>query len=123
MGELLRLKTRQIDTYGHVLEPKSNLYSRHQIVQSFLWMQLNKEKDNLGLKRQGLARIVAQNFNKQAYTGRKIIQWERSWVKTRTIPSTKAGLNKHTLSWMEDEDLVLSIKELIKKEGESKVHY
>ena len=34
---------------------------------------------------------------------------------------TKAGLNKHTLSWMEDEDLVLSVKEWNKREGESKL--
>ena len=46
LGELLRLKTQQIDKYGYVLDSKSNLYCRHQIVQSFLWMQLNKEKDN-----------------------------------------------------------------------------
>ena len=46
LGELLRLKTKQINKYGHVLDLKSNLYCRHQMVQSFLWMQLNKEKDN-----------------------------------------------------------------------------
>ena len=45
------------------------------MVQSFLWMQLNKEKDNPGLNRQELARIVAQSFNKPPYTGRKIVQW------------------------------------------------
>ena len=123
LGELLQLKTKQIDKYGHVLDSKSNLYRRHQMVQSFLWMQLNKEKDNPGLNRQSLARIVAQSFNRRAYTGRKVIQWERLWVKSRTIPGTKAGLNKHTLSWMEDEDLVLSIKEWSKKAGESKVNY
>ena len=37
-------------------------------------MQLNKEKDNLQLDRQGLGRIVAQSFNKRSYTGRKIVQ-------------------------------------------------
>lgn len=52
LGELLRLKTVQMSRYGHVLDPKSNLYLRHQMVQSFLWMQLNKEKDNPGLDRQ-----------------------------------------------------------------------
>ena len=44
LGELLRLKTNQIDRYGHVLDYKSNLYRRHQMVQSFLWVQLNKKK-------------------------------------------------------------------------------
>ena len=46
LSELLRLKIKQIDKYKHILDPKSNLYCRHQMVQSFLWMQLNKEKDN-----------------------------------------------------------------------------
>ncbi len=50
LSELLRLKTVQTDKYGHVLDPKSSLYRRHQMVQSFLWMQLNK-KNNPGLNR------------------------------------------------------------------------
>ena len=91
LRELLRLKSQQMDKYGHVLAPKSNHFRRHQMVQSFLWMQLNKEKDNQHSDRQGLARIVAQSFNKRVYTGRKIIQWERSWMKCRKIPDTKAG--------------------------------
>ena len=37
------------------------------MVQSFLWMQLNKEKDNPGLNRQDLAQIIAQSFNRRAY--------------------------------------------------------
>ena len=49
LGKLLYLKTKQIDKYRHVLDSKSNLYCRHQMVQSFLWMQLSKKKDNLGL--------------------------------------------------------------------------
>ncbi len=122
LGELLRLKTKQKDRYWHVLDLESNLYLRHQMVQSFLWMQLSKEKDNPGLNRQSLARIVAQSFNGRAYTGRKIIHLERSFVKSRVIPSTKAGFNKHNLSWMEDEDLVLSVKEWSKKARESKVN-
>lgn len=46
---------------------------------------------------------------------------ERSWVKLRVIPDTKAGNRKGDLSWMEDKDLVFSIKEWIKREGESKL--
>ena len=74
-------------------------------------MQLNKEKDNPGLDRQSLAQIVAQSLNRRAHTGRKIIQLERSRMKTRNIPCTKAGKHLHTVSWMEDEDLILAIKE------------
>ena len=93
------------------------------MVQSFLWMQLNKKKDNPGLNRQSLAQIVAKSFNRRAYTGRKIVLWERSWVKHRTIRSTKAGKHKHVVSWMDDEDLILSVKEWSRKSGESKVKF
>ena len=75
LGELLRLKTVQMDRYGHVLAHKSDLYLRHQMVQRFLWMQLNK-KDNPGLNRQILAQNIAKSFNRRAYTGWKIVQWE-----------------------------------------------
>ena len=85
-------------------------------------MHLNKEKDNPGLNRQGLVQVVAQSFNRQGYTGQKMIQWGRSWVNSCTIPGTKAELSKHTLSWMENKDLALSIKEWSKKAGESKVN-
>ena len=37
------------------------------------------------------------------------------------IPDTKAGNQKRDLLWMEDEDLILSIKKWAKKEGESKL--
>ena len=84
-------------------------------------MQLNKEKDDPQLNKRKLAQIVAQSFNKRSYTGRKIVQWERSWVKSRVIPDTKAGNQKRDLSRIEDEDFVLSIKEWAKKEGESKL--
>ena len=53
-------------------------------------MQLNKEKDNPHLTKRNLSQIVAQSFDKKRYTGRKIVQWERSWVKLRVIPDTKA---------------------------------
>ena len=85
LGKLLCHKAKQISRYGHVLDSKSNLYRRHQMVQSFLWMQLSRKKDNPGLNRQSLARIVAQSFNRRAYTGRKIIHWERSWIKFRVV--------------------------------------
>ena len=51
LGELLRLKIQQIDKYGYQLSLKSNYYRRHKMVRSFLWMQLNKEKDNPQLNR------------------------------------------------------------------------
>lgn len=49
LSKLLCFKTIQIDKSGHVLDLKSNLYQRYQIVQSFLQMQFNKKKDNPSL--------------------------------------------------------------------------
>lgn len=34
-------------------------------------------------------------------------------MKHRVIPRTKAGTSKDYLSWMEDEDLVLSVRECV----------
>ena len=51
LRELLRLKTQQIEKYGQELSPKLSYFCRHQMVRSFLWMQLNKEKDNQHLNR------------------------------------------------------------------------
>lgn len=83
-------------------------------------MQQKKEKDNPGLIRQNLAKIVAHSFNRRAHTGRKIVQCKRLWVKNRVIPRTTDETNKHIFPQMEDEDLVLSGK---KKTGESKINY
>ena len=41
-------------------------------------------------------------------------------MKLRVIPTTEAGHKKGDLSWMEDEDLVLYIKDWTKRTGESK---
>lgn len=119
----MHLKTEQLKKYGAVLIPQSNLYLRHQMVQSFLWMQLKKETDNSGMTQRTLATIIAQRFNRGCYTGRWIIQWEKEWITTGKISSTKAGKNKHTLSWMDNEDLVMAIKSWAKGEGDSKCLY
>lgn len=55
------------------------------MVQSFLLIQLKKEKDNPGLNQQSLAQIIANSFNKQAYIRQKIIQQEWSQIKNYII--------------------------------------
>ena len=111
LNELLQLKTAQIEKYGEELVYRSNFLRRHPIVQSFLLMQMNRKKDNPGLNRRGLAQIVAQSFNRWAYTGRKIEQSERLLLKACTIPRTNVGKRIDSLSWVQHEDLVFSIKE------------
>ncbi len=64
LSALLRLKTVKMDKYGYVMDHKLNFSRRHQMVQSFLLMKLNKKKDNPGLNRQGLAPIVVNSLNR-----------------------------------------------------------
>lgn len=45
LAKLLCCKIEQISKYGYVLAHKSNYYCRNQMIQSFLWMQLNKKKN------------------------------------------------------------------------------
>lgn len=97
--------------YKKIIPVNSNWYRRHQMVRSFLRLQENKEKDNPGKVREDLAYIVAQNFSRRRHTGRKIIQWEKLWVADRIIPETKAGKHEHNLTWMEDEDLIMSVRD------------
>lgn len=111
LEDLLRHTTKQTAKYKKTIPVNSDWYRRHQMVQTFLWLQENKETDNPTLNRRDLACLAARSFCRRNYTGRKIVQWEKSWILYRTIPETKAGSHKHNLTWMEDEDLVLSVKE------------
>lgn len=74
LENLLHLQTKQTTKYGHVPALKSNYLCYHHIVQSSLWIQMNKRKNTLDLKldKQGLACIIAQCFNGKAYTEKKL---------------------------------------------------
>ena len=63
--------------------------------------------------------MVANSFNSQVYTKQKIIQYELSWIKNCIIPYTKAGKHRHIVLWMENENLILSIKEWSRKSGKN----
>lgn len=59
LKDLLQHKTKQVTAYKKIILINSNWHWRHQMVQSFLWLQENKDQDNLYKNRQDLARIVA----------------------------------------------------------------
>ena len=117
LTRFLGLKKGQEEKYGRVLSPRSNLYRRHIMVQSFLWIQQRKHEfpDS---SRRGLARVVAKNNGKGGHTAQKIVQWEKSWVKTRAIPESKAGKHRHHISWMDDEEILLALRSFINRKGE-----
>jgi len=104
---LVDLKTEQQKKYGYTLSPKSNFYHWHTMVLSFLWIQERREiyPDCNRLK---LAEIVASKYNKSKYTGRRIIQWERSWVIDCIIPEGKAE-GYHKASLLNDEEIFLTL--------------
>lgn len=82
------------------------------MVQSFLKMQLRQDIKNSyqNITRRNIATMVAQRFDRGQHTGRRIIHWEKEWISTRCISETQAGKNKHTLSWMDNKDLVMAVK-------------
>ena len=73
LSELLRLKSLPEEKYGYEVSLRSNYYWRYEMIRSFLWMQLNKKKDNPHCDRQALAQIVAQSFDTGRYTRRNIV--------------------------------------------------
>lgn len=86
-------------------------------------MQLNKKKNNPSLNQKYLAQIITYNFNKQAYTGQKTIQWKRFWVKNWKISCTKAEKHLYVVLLMHDKNLIFFVKEKIRKTGENKNDY
>ena len=81
--------------------------------------KLEKPKLFQGKLRRDLAITVAHSHNARGGTARQIVRWERSWVENRVIPETQAGKNKHTFSWMEDEELITDVRTYIKAQGDS----
>ena len=59
------------------------------MVQTFLWMQLNKKKDNLGMNRQGLARLLQMAFVQRS---QKLQQKMLKTTHMRCMPSSKRML-------------------------------
>ena len=86
------------------------------MVLSFLWIQERREIYP-DCNRLNLAEIVASNYNKSKYTGRRIIQWERSWVIDRIIPEGKAGRYRNA-SLLNDEEIFLAIRDFVRSQGE-----
>ena len=117
LKRLLELKTEQIKKYGRVLSTSSCFYRRHLMVMSFFWIQ-ERRKEFPNIDRRGLAKIVASTNRKGSYTGTKIIQWERSWIKDRIIPDTKAGKHNHCVSWMDDEGVLIAVRDFARSQGE-----
>ena len=77
---------------------------------------VSQKRNKLGQHRQVIAETVANTFNQGQTTGRNIIYWENSWVDKRIIP--KRDTEESNPAWMNDENLKLAIRNLIKKQGQ-----
>jgi hypothetical protein len=118
LQRLLDLITLQKKKYNAELGIYSSFRKRHQMVQSFLWLEQKKQK--VGGKRRERALQVARSYNRGTGTARKIVQWTNSWIERRVIPEGRAGKNLHTFSWLEDEGVAIAAREFARKEGERK---
>jgi hypothetical protein len=118
LKQLLRLQKEQQIKYKKLLIPGKDFHRRHLMVLSFLELQQRKDESISANRRRGLATIVAKNYGRGTTTGRKIVQWEKSWIESRTIPEGKAGGKQHGVSWMDDEEILLATQQFIKSQGE-----
>jgi len=119
LEKLLKSTREQAKKYGRMLPATSDFYRRHLMVRSFLYLQQQKDKLQLS-RRRDIAAIVAANFKRGINTGRKIIQWEREWMRHRRIPESRAGKHSACLSWLADEGVLCAVREFAVSQGEGK---
>jgi len=110
LEKLLKSTKEQVKRYGRVLPPTSDFYRQHLMVRSFFYLQ--QQKDTLQLnRRRDIAVMAAANFKRgKVGTGKKIVRWEREWLKHRRIPESKAGKHSAGMSWLEDEGVLCAVR-------------
>jgi hypothetical protein len=84
-------------------------------VKQFLLVQKRRRP---GQTRRQLAASVAASFGRGSIVTRNIVQWERAWVTGREIPTRK--IPDMYASWLDDEDVVMAIRDFARKQGDSK---
>lgn len=108
LNHLLSHSSKQVEKYRQVFYPNTNFLWRHEMVLGLLCIQ-KRRANYKGKTRHQLATIVANVDDWGESTAQSLIRWEKSWVKDRMIPESKAGKHQHNFSWMEDEDLILDL--------------
>ena len=89
--------------------PSGQDKTRHQLVLAFLYFRQNRP----WATRNQCALDAATGVNKGTFVARKIIQWEKSWKATRTIPVGQQGLHRKFASWLNDEGVEIACREYI----------
>jgi hypothetical protein len=87
--------------------------TRHTAVLHFLRAQRGSKAG-----RSQTALTTAKGFNGGVYLAHCLSSWERSWLKTRTIPLSQRGVHKSLSSLFNDEELMLFVRQFVASEGE-----
>jgi hypothetical protein len=91
--------------------------TRHQAVLRFLYYQRTRQHMETW---QSMALRVARCFNRGKWFAERLVSWEISWRKDRTIPRGKQGCFQKVKSWLTDEGVELAVREYLSGAGESK---
>ena len=118
MTRHVELVTEQENKYKERLSPHSNFYRRHVIVQQFLQIQLRTQPSQT---RRNLALSIACSFGRNHTTARNIVQWKKFWIAHRKIPRQKKSEDYAT--WMDNEELQESIRDFVRRKGDSKFEF
>ncbi|RPB21874.1 hypothetical protein L211DRAFT_888332 [Terfezia boudieri ATCC MYA-4762] len=87
---------------------------RHTAVLQFMQLQLKRPWEI----RETLSLAVAESFGRATSTAKCLRSWERSWISSRYIKVGLKGKNKSAYSWLEDEGVLLAMREYIASVGE-----
>jgi hypothetical protein len=61
--------------------------------------------------REEMALQVAKCFGKGQYFSRKLLQWERAWIRDQHIEEGRQGCFSKVSSWLNDEGVQLAVRE------------
>ncbi|KAA8892550.1 hypothetical protein FN846DRAFT_915304 [Sphaerosporella brunnea] len=61
---------------------------------------------------------MSRDHTRDTYTARKIVQWSNSWIEDRSIPEGSAGKHRHTFSWLDDEGVLITARDIARHAGE-----
>lgn len=121
LTEFLSSKKTPIEKMKAPLAAQCELRRRCEMLKSFLWrMQQPAAK---GKYRRDIAIEIARSNQRGDYTGRLLVQWEKSWIATRMLPATQAGGNRKFLWWTSDEGITQQVRDWAREEGDKVTSY
>ena len=94
--------------------PTGQNLMRHMAVLYFLQLQLKRPWET----REALSLVVSESFGKRTETARRIRAWEKSWISVGTIKIGLRGISASAFSWLDDEGVLLAVREYIATVGE-----